>query len=185
MSLVANLLQVLRLDEKGYRQLIDSRKSFRGGVLVVGMVGLAYGLTNIILFRELLTMMSSRASEVTGALSIAISGMLIAYLVHVSTVLIIWAISRMFRGPGRLGLLYGNLGVAMAPLIFGAPLINYLWLTGSGGMGYLLSIPFLAWLWVSIVQALKATEGHSYALATGVLLVSVIFTGCLLYLWLP
>lgn len=185
MNLVANLLQVLRLNENGYRQLIDSNKSFSGGVIVVGTVGLAYGLTNIIMFRELLTMMSSRASEITGAMAILMSGLLIAYLVHFSVVLVVWAISKGFKGPGRLGLLYGSLGVAMAPLVFAAPLINYLWITGSSGMAYLISAPFLAWLWVSLVQAIRTAEGHSYGLASVVLLVSTVFTGCLLYLWLP
>ncbi|NLL18288.1 MAG: hypothetical protein GX262_04575 [Clostridia bacterium] len=185
MSLVANLFQALRLNEQGYRRLIDSNKSFRGGALVVGTVGLAYGLTNIILFRELLTMMSSRASEITGALAIIMSGLSIAYLVHISVTLLVWAISKGFRGPGRFGLLYGNLGVAMAPLVFAVPLLNYLWLSGGSGVAYLLAAPFLAWLWVSLVQAIRATEGHSYGIATGVLAVTTIFTGCLLYLWLP
>lgn len=185
MSLVVNLLRVLQLNETGYRQLIESNKSFSGSVLVVGTVGLAYGLTNTVLYRELLTMMSSRASEITGALAIIISGLFIAYLVHISMVLFVWAISKMFRGPGNFSLLYGNLGIAMAPLVFAGPLLNYLWWSGSGGAAYLLSVPFFAWLWVSLVQAIKTAEGHSYGPANGVLLVTVIFVGSLLYLWLP
>lgn len=185
MSLVVNLLLALRLNEKGYQQLKDSNKSFGGSVLVVGTVGLAYGLTNTVLYRELLTMMSSRASEITGALAIVASGLLIAYLVHISMVLFVWAISKMFRGPGNFSLLYGNLGIAMAPLVFAGPLFSYLWWLGSGGAAYLLPAPFLVWLWVSLVQAIKAAEGHSYGMANGVLLVTVIFVVSLLYLWLP
>lgn len=185
MSLVVNLLRAWRLNEVGYQQLKDINKSFTGGVLVVGTVGLAYGLTNIVLFRDLLAMMSSKASEITGALAIIISGLFIAYLVHISLVLVTWAISKGFKGPGHFGLLYGNLGIAMAPLVFAVPLLNYLWLSGKGGVAYLAVLPILVWLWVALVQAIKAAEGHSFGLATGVLVVTIVFTGCLLYLWLP
>lgn len=185
MSLVVNLLRTLCLNEEGYHQLTDSRKSFGAGVLVVGAVGLVYGLTNTVLFRELLTMMNSRASEITGALAIIMSGLIIAYLVHISIVLLVWAISKGFRGPGNFGLLYGNLGVAMAPLVLGGPLLCYLWWSGGGVIAGLLAVPFLVWLVVSMVQAIKSAEGHSFGLATGVLLVTAAFTGCLLYLWLP
>lgn len=185
MSTVINLLQVLRLDERAYWELRDRKKNIAGGAIVVGTLGLVYGFTNWMLFRELLAMMSSQISMITGAIAIILGGFFIAFLVHAGMVLLTWSISKGFKGSGNFSLLYGNLGLAMAPLIFVAPLVSYIWFAEINPSAYFLTAPFLAWFWVVMVQAIKTAEGHSYRRATAVMLTCTVFSLSLLYLWLP
>lgn len=184
MEVFQNLLLALRFDERAYWHLREKRKTVSAGSYIIAMVGLAYGLSNYFLFRETLVgMMSSKSSMMTGAMVIVVSGISITFLAHGGIVLLVWAISKGFRGPGHFPLLYGNLGIAMAPLIVAAPLASYIWLTDANMFNYILAAPFVAWFWALVIQALRAAEGHSYIKATGVLLTTMVFIVSLLYLW--
>jgi hypothetical protein len=173
-----DMTAVLRLDAEVWPRLGQSRRALHYTVANVLSLGLIYGLSVLVFGRRLLD-----PGATFNPLLIMMVGISVAFLVHGGAALYIWMFCRGIGGTAAFFPFYLHVGVAAIGFWFAAPAVA-LAQTGARGPAlwlYLAASFFyaLAVLYPAVRQA-AALSNRRMAIAA---VLTLIFVGCLLYLW--
>lgn len=178
MNYLNDMIAVLRLEPDVWRRVGQSRKALHYTVANVLVLGLVYGFSVLTFGRRLLD-----PGATFNPLLIMMVGVSVAFLVHGGAALYIWMFCRGIGGATAFFPFYLHAGVAAIGFWFAAPAVA-LAQTGAGG------VPLRAYLAVSLFYALavlypavrQAASLSNRRMAIAAVL-TLVFVGCLLYLW--
>jgi hypothetical protein len=179
------MLFVLKLDEKVYQEIASRGFSVRYSMINVLVLGILYGISSLFFIDpESLQDIGHPSGIMLVKFIVIITGILIAFLLHMGAAFLLWSFGRGVGGEGRFLSVYFNLGVAIVPLWFAVPGLAAL--QAGGRTPVVTTYAAVAGIYTlfSFFMATKSTLGLSYGkmfLAVAMMLVFII---SFLYLWI-
>ncbi|MDD2605726.1 MAG: hypothetical protein PHF66_13045 [Desulfobacteraceae bacterium] len=178
MNYLNDMMAVLRLEAGVWSRIGQSRRALHYTVANVLGLGLVYGFSVLMFGRRLL-----EPGATFNPLLIMMVGVSVAFLIHGGAALYIWMFCRGMGGTTAFFPFYLHIGVATIGFWLAAPAVA-LAQTGARGVPlgiYLITSLFyaLAVLFPAVRQAADLSN-RRMAIAAAL---TLIFVGCLLYLW--
>jgi hypothetical protein len=172
-----DMAAVSRLDAEVWVRIGQSRRALHYTVANVLSLGLIYGLSVLVFGRRLLD-----PGATFNPLLIMMVGISVAFLAHGGAALYIWMFCRGIGGTAAFFPFYLHVGVAAIGFWFAAPAVA-LAQTGARGpaLGLYLAAGFFYALAV-LYSAVRSAALSNRRMAIAAVL-TLIFVGCLLYLW--
>ena len=192
----AYMKRILKMDQQAYADINTAGLTQRYCLTNLMALGLLYGLASVYFTRHLIA--NANGSTISfSPLMVLLAGVVITFLLHGAAALFIWVFCRAIGGTTQLRPYYLNLGVAALAFIPLAPalaayqisraaksLAGLEHFTATSGLlqayvlltaGYGLAVAYAAMHQASNLTNLKMAVAST---------VTVIYVGCLLYLWL-
>jgi hypothetical protein len=178
MNYINDMISVLRLEAGIWARIGRSNRALHYTVANILILGLIYGLSVLVLGRRLLAPDAS-----FNPVLIMMVGVSVAFLMHGGTSLYIWMFCRGIGGTTAFLPFYLNTGVAGIGFWLAAPALALAQTGVRGGVPSLYLVASvlyaLAVLYPAVHQASALSRGRMAVAAV----LTLVFVGCLLYLW--
>ncbi len=174
--------RILRLEGRGFDEMMNSGLALRYCMVNVAVLGLIYG-GSAIHFSKRLLVQGTVHTLTFNAVFILTAGVGLAFLVHGGAALFIWVFCRGAGGRRQFMPPYLNIGAASIALWPLAPALAAAQIIRPGV--FLIAYLILFALYGSVVEyvGVHRASGLSSLKMTIVAVVTVIYIGCFLYLW--
>lgn len=185
MSYIKALQRVMSLDGKVYPEISARLLSLRYALINVFVLGLVYGFSSLYFNYSSLKVFTQPLTILIAQVIIVLSGIVIVFLLHGGTALLIWAFSRGVGGNPNFLASYLNLGISVAPFWFSAPAWTAIFAKNSANAFlFFFAAATTTWGLLSIFVSIKSASGLSTAKMLAAMSITTIFVICFLYLWL-
>ncbi|WP_368504931.1 YIP1 family protein [Alkalihalophilus sp. As8PL] len=181
------LAKALMLDGHSFRELADSPKTNRIGLLLVVLLGAAYGLFSVQANLEYVSSFESPLlRNIIVPLIFIVFGIITIILTRFAFTLLLWAGAKGFGGPGLMRSLYRISIIILVPSFLAMPtLIGMQAGFSITVIHVVLLLAGLAWMYVLGVRAMEATQSFKGLRSYGSVLAIFIFFACVYYLVIP
>lgn len=177
---------VMRIDEEIYKD-ISARGglAFRYSAINVFILGILYGLFSLYFVdQELFRTFPDPSSILMAKVIIVVTGILVAFILHLGAAFLFWTFCRAMRGEARFIPTYFILGVAIAPLWIAVPGLTALHAGRHDPLVYFYVAFTGIYAFSSFFVATKSIFGYSYKKMSIAMAMMLVFTVSFLGLWL-
>lgn len=187
MIMMKQLSRALLFDKEAMKLLANDAKTNRLGLLLILLLGIAYGLFSVQVNADYVgSFESDLLRNLVVPFIFIFFGFLTMILTRLALTLLLWAGARGFGGPGFMKSFYRLSSIILVPSVLAMPVLIGL----QAGLEislltWLLLIPGFIWIYILGVKAMEATQSFIGIRAYGSVLVMLIFFTCIFYLTIP
>jgi hypothetical protein len=180
------MLRVLKLDEKIYPEINAHGSTVHYAIVNIFFLCILYGFFSLVLLNVEFSPHDypNLASVLIVKAIVILTGMLVAFLLHMGAALLLWTFGRGVGGAARFMPVYYNLGIAVVPLWLAIPGITALCAGWRGEGIYLFAICTSIYALASLFVATKSVFNLSNLKMSLAAAMMLIFVTSFLYLWL-
>lgn len=181
------LIKAILLDREAFRTLAESPKTNRIGMLLVVLLGAAYGLFSVQANNAYVSSFESPLlRDFVVPVIFIIFGIITIILTRFAFTLLLWAGARGFGGAGLLRVQYRLSIIILVPSFLAMPtLIGMQAGYPISAIHHALLAAGIAWMYVLGVRAMEATQSFRGFRSYGSVLAIFIFFACIYYLVIP
>lgn len=188
MTYLQSITRIFALDQEVYQELDNSGKLFRTAFINLLLLGLLFGVANIINAQQILRQDFTGGFDNPTVGTVVFAALIFAstaqiFMAHAGFALLLWAIARGFKGLSAFFPIYLLTAAASAPLWLGLPFL-FLYLNQAVGLfGLILGALGLAWAAATYIRSIMVGENFTAFRASAALAVTIIFIVSLRILW--
>lgn len=176
---------VLRIDEEIYKDISARGLAFRYSTTNMLILGILYGFFSLYFVdKELFRTFPDPSSVLVAQVIIVLTGILVAFLMHLGAAFLFWTFCRAMKGEARFIPTYFILGVAIAPLWIAVPGLTALHAGWRDPLVYFYVAFTGIYAFSSFFVATKSIFGYSYKKMSIAVAMMLVFTVSFLGLWL-
>jgi hypothetical protein len=185
MNYFSAMWHVLKIDEEIYKDISARGLAFRYSTTNMLILGILYGFFSLYFVdKELFRTFPDPSSVLVAQVIIVLTGILVAFLMHLGAAFLFWTFCRAMKGEARFIPTYFILGVAIAPLWIAVPGLTALHAGWRDPLVYFYVAFTGIYAFSSFFVATKSIFGYSYKKMSIAVAMMLVFTVSFLGLWL-
>lgn len=187
MKSIQIILRSLFLDQKVITELCHSSQWNKWSNIITIIVGLYYGIFNMMANLPFITSFESAFLRVIFVPVIfIIGGILMIFFTRFGFTLLLWAGAKALGGSGLLGAIYRITGFAMIPLLLSIPPFIALAQSGMYSLQLIIFISIsLLWIYFYLVKAIKSIQQFKNVKAYSAVFLAYLFMTSVYYILVP